>query len=507
MATSTLTGTLRVSQHDTLPYTPDFSVLRDLSRPSSSSHGTLLTSPEKPPRHVDVWTSFTSKFSLLPPEIARLVLKGIYAAQETLGDKETKTIQPTETFRYTIQVDPFGFLVCPSDSSGRGGYGTVYVGNYFSTKRTTLGEEIYTPTKPKPQARKVSNERSLRRGSIFSPAKEKVRGYIEEASPHKKDLFGGIHHTSVGAGRSYALMDAFPHHFGEIDWANLLRPAQYLIRMTGLVTQALSVIHKKGDVHRDVKESNVMVDEKTTAEPDSIKLIDYDTARGKFERRGYTTGTSEYLNPSSFGNAETTLINQRKRQGIQRPCDDMFAFFHMGIRMTLKLCKKLIPTSDTETRLAITSLYTPQFLTPEVGDLFSDDELKEIGLKYSRHHVYYTHTMFPQKVAVLPSAEIYRDTLPKILKKLPLPSSAQTILWSYVSYCIEHKFASDESRDSALMADYALKQLLNTPVVDVKDEPSAVETMRKKRRIEEESPKTLPPQSTFNQAKNRQRTF
>jgi len=507
MATSTLTGTLRVSQQDTLPYTPVAPASTTTSQVHTVPQGTLLTSPEKPPRHVDVWTSFTSEFPLLPPEIARLILKGIYAAQETLGDKETKTIHPTETFRHTIQVDPFGFLVCQSDSSGRGGYGTVYVGNYFSTMRKTLGQEVYTPSKPKPQARKVSNDRSLRTGSLFSPAKEKVRKYIADASPHKKGLFGPIHHTSTGQGLSYALMDPFSHHFGEIDWANLPHPAQYLIRMTGLVTQALSVIHRKGDVHRDVKESNVMVDEKTTDEPDTIKLIDYDTARSQFLRRGYTCGTSEYLNPRSFGNAENTLINQRKRQGIQRPGDDMFAFFHMGIRMTLKLCKKLIPPTDTETRQAITSLYKPQFLTPKSDHVFSDDELKEIGQKYIEHHVYYTHTMFPQKVAVLPSAEIYRGILPKILGKLPLPSSTQTLLWSYVSYCIEQKFASDESRDSALLADNALKQLLNTTVVDVQDESSAVERMGKKRRVEEDLPKTLPPPSTRNRAKDRQNTF
>lgn len=507
MATSTLTGTLRVSQQDTLPYTPLAIGFQNASSTTSSSTGTLPTSPEKPPRHVDVWTSFTTEFPSLPPEIARLILKGIYAAQKNLGDKETKTIQPTETFRYTIQVDPFGFLVCPNDSSGKGGHGTVYVGNYFSTVRKTLGQKVYTPSKPKLQARKVSNKRNFTARSLFSPAKEKVRKYIAEASPNKKALFGTIHHTSTGQGFSYALMDAFPHHFGQIDWANLPSPAQYLIRMTGLVTQALSVVHKKGEVHRDVKEPNIMVDQKKSDEPDTIKLIDYDTARAQFEKVGATTGTPGYLNPSSFGNAKTTLINQRKRLGVQRPCDDMFAFFHMSIRITLKLCEKLLPPTDTETCQAITSLYTPQYLTPKSGHVFSDDELKEIGQKYSEHHVYYTYTMFTQKVAILPSAEIYKGILPKILGKLPLPSSTQTLLWSYVSYCIEQKFASDDSRHSALLADNALKQLLNTTVVDVKDESSAEERMSKKRRVEEDLPKTLPHPSTRNRAKDRQTTF
>ncbi|WP_420421343.1 protein kinase domain-containing protein [Simkania sp.] len=288
------------------------------------------------------------------------------------------------------------------------------------------------------------------------------------------------------------MMKAYSHNFGEIDWANISNPTQYLIRMTGLVTQALSVVHSVGDVHRDVKEGNVMVDEKETDSPDSIKLIDYDTVKPSSSEPVYIMATVEYLNPSSFGNTQETLINQRSRRGLQRPCDDMFAFFHMGIRMTLQLCKELIPKTDRAAHQDIQALYEPTILNPEDGLIFSDMELKELGEKYAKHHIYYTHSMFPQSVAILPSAEIYMQTLPKILVKLPLLDASQQLLEEYVTYCIDQKFSSDIKRHGATTANLALQRILTPPV-----EASDNRNVLKRRRIQEESPKTLPPISPF----------
>ncbi|MCB1076146.1 MAG: hypothetical protein KDK59_11560, partial [Simkania sp.] len=398
-------------------------------------------SPQKPQRHVDVWTSFTSKFPLLPPLVAKNILSGVYQAQKNLIAKQTVEILPTEIFPYKIFVDPFGFQVCPCTTNS-GGNGTVWTGNYFSTERVTVGAVDLTPTKPEAKARKVSAGRSLVPQCQFSPAKKKVTTYIEH-SPTKKNLFGPIHRTSTGKGFSYALMDAYSHHFGQIDWGNILDPTQYLIRMTGLVTQALSVIHAKGDVHGDVKEGNVMVDNKKTDQVDEIKLIDYDTANGASFQPVFVIGTPEFMNQGSFGAASETLIYQAQRKGLRRPCDDMFAFFHMGIRMTLQLCTALIPPSNQEIHQAIQTLYEPIFITPATGMIFSQKELAEIGEKYARHHIYFTHRMHPQKVAILPTAETYQEVLPRILSKLPIPEASQQLLKNYVFYCIRQKFASD----------------------------------------------------------------
>ncbi|MCB1074732.1 MAG: hypothetical protein KDK59_04280 [Simkania sp.] len=498
MSTSPCTPTLPVNQSGFLPR-PDFSRL-----PSNNSfdQGASALSPQKPQRHVDVWTSFTSKFPLLHPRVAQNILNGVYRAQQNLTLKQTVEILPTEIFPYKIFIDPFGFQVCPCTTNS-GGNGTVWTGDYFSTERVTVGAVDLTPTKPETKARKVSAGRSLVPQCQFSPAKKKVESYIGHSTPTKKNHFGPIHHTSKGRGFSYALMDAYSHNFGEIDWKHTPQPIQYLIRMTGLVTQALSVIHAKGDVHGDVKEGNVMVDNKNPDKPDGIKLIDYDTANKSSSQPVFTIGTPEFLNQSSFGTAAETLIHQARRKGLRRPCDDMFAFFHMGIRMTLQLCTALIPQSDQKTHQDIQVLYKPTLISPATGTMFSEQQLTEIGEKYAKHHIYFTHTIFPQKVAILPSKEIYQEVLPKILAQLPIPEASQQLLKNYVFYCIRQKFALDSLREDASTSNLTL-QSMQPPHVQVEVEAPNQERPIKKRRIEEEECKNLSPIPSFTTLKNPQ---
>ncbi|WP_420421342.1 hypothetical protein [Simkania sp.] len=192
MSTLPLSQTLPSTLPNTLPV-PDFSG----TYLSSTIQAPSTLSPEKPDRHVDVWTSFTSKFPDLPPLVAQGILNGVYQAQAELSKKQTVEILPTEMFPYKIFVDPTGFQVCPNTTSS-GGSGTVWIGDYFSTARITIGTVQHTPTKQQLTARKVSVERSLTQKNKFSPAAKAVRKYIEQATPTKKELFAATDSTSKG---------------------------------------------------------------------------------------------------------------------------------------------------------------------------------------------------------------------------------------------------------------------------------------------------------------------
>ena len=78
-------------------------------------------------------------------------------------------------------------------------------------------------------------------------------------------------------------------------------PAPEVARIGGRVAEALSVAHKHGVVHRDVKPHNVMIGADGT-----IKLLDFGIARGAgIDLRTITTsgtmvGTPEYMSPEQF---------------------------------------------------------------------------------------------------------------------------------------------------------------------------------------------------------------
>ena len=67
------------------------------------------------------------------------------------------------------------------------------------------------------------------------------------------------------------------------------------------ILKGLSVLHKNGIIHRDMKPKNVMMDEK-------VKLIDFHIARvfyGEKERDTMLKGTKGYASPEQFGYRQT----------------------------------------------------------------------------------------------------------------------------------------------------------------------------------------------------------
>ena len=73
-------------------------------------------------------------------------------------------------------------------------------------------------------------------------------------------------------------------------------PLHQAVRMTGQVASALDAIHAHGLVHRDVKSSNIMIDEEGSA-----SLTDFGLAKGKdystLTKPGQIVGTLDYLAP------------------------------------------------------------------------------------------------------------------------------------------------------------------------------------------------------------------
>lgn len=422
---------------------------RTLPRP------TLPPSPIKPARHEAVLAAFIDQYNL-PPDVAGSILKAVYLAQSTLGPKETETILPTETFPNFIAIDSRGFHIYTPNSSS-GGNGSVFVGPFIATQRTTMGGEEFSPSKPKQVARKVSHRESK---VGYSPVKRQVDALREAVSPSKKELIAPIYSTSQDrAGRKHMIMPAFSHNFEGINWTEIENPVHYLMTKVRLVAHALSGLHKLNKVHRDVKSANVM-DGKLCA------LIDFDTLQDTFEEMGFTTGTPDYLNPRSFGSPEETLKNQKLRRGLQRPCDDIFALYHMGITLALKLCSQLIPKSEGEAHQLIKQLMKPKVYAPPRGNLeFTDTQLETLGKKHPyQAHFYHgnRHRGTPARVAIFPDAYTYKAKFATIIGSLPLSEAEKTHLLIFLSYCAEQKFSPDDTRADAVCSSSEFTETLDS---------------------------------------------
>lgn len=409
----------------------------------------------KPARHEAILAAFIDQYNL-PSEVATSILKAVYLAQSTLGPKETNTIPPTETFRNFIAVESRGFHIY-APSSSNGGNGSVFVGPFIATERTTMGNEEFSPSKPKQVARKVSHRESK---IGYSPVKRQVDALREAVSPSKKELIAPIYSTSQDqAGRKHMIMPAFSHNYEGINWTEIVNPAHYLMTKVRLVADALSGLHKLNKVHRDVKGANVM-------DGELCALIDFDTLQDTFEEMDFTTGTPDHLNPRSFGSLEETLKNQRLRQGLQRPCDDMFALYHMGIQLALNLCAQLIPESEREAHQLIKQLKRPKVYKPPLGNLvFIQTQLEGLGKQYPyQAHFFHGNRRngTPERVAIYPDADTYKTKFATIVASLPLSEAEKTHLLTFVSYCAEQKFLPDNVRADAVSASTELAQTLDS---------------------------------------------
>jgi len=116
-------------------------------------------------------------------------------------------------------------------------------------------------------------------------------------------------------GRSYLAVAFVPGRTLEARLADEdAMPIAEIVRIVAHVGAALDALHEAGIVHRDVKPSNIMLDERGSA-----FLTDFGLAKGRaytvLTRPGMVMGTLDYLAPEVFRGGEATPASDRYALG------------------------------------------------------------------------------------------------------------------------------------------------------------------------------------------------
>jgi len=195
-----------------------------------------------------------------------------------------------------------------------------------------------------------------------------------------------------------------------------------------------------------------------------VSIIDLDEAVTTFTTPQFTTGTPSYLNPRSFGSAEDSLVNQSRRSGVQRPCDDMYATGVTGLNCSILLLLELIPNTKGTASLIqnIKSLgYTVK--TPNGGrQLFTKSELQQIGCDNPYRAFFCGGVRSQAKVGIYPPIVRAKETVASIFESpiIYLSISEQDRLKAFMLFCLDLQGDSDIARLDAKAARSELAELL-----------------------------------------------
>lgn len=438
-----------------------------------------------PDRHIEILARFCELFPDVDSTLAESLLKTVYVTHDRLSAGVTERIEGSDLFPHVILVDRQYFQVL-TGNVGAGGNGAIVKG--YVIPFDTAPHIEASPSKPS-QVRVRKTSHSVRAPS-FSPVKRVTGNIHAQMTPTKKTGFARYLDTSRSAnGNPMALM---PYYDGKNFAQTVFKDASDLITSFGLTARVLSGIHAQNKVHRDFKGLNVMHTDSgpVVVDPDGIKAT-YTTA-------AHTHGTPEFLNPRAFGSTSETLINQKNRWGLQRPCDDMYAFAVTGLNTLRRHLTRIVPKSETDVHTAINQL-RPRYYTPRNGKLqFSDEYLKAYGEKFGYRAFFWERTrhqktgkIMPERIGVYPSLEEYRVLIDSIFLNALISIDEAKLLEDFANLCVTIKHQSDEDRYDGLTAQQKCTEILSQKESSTSTATASSPIINRKRKRNNLEPQSL----------------
>jgi serine/threonine protein kinase len=352
--------------------------------------------------------------------IAKQLAEQIFEKQQTL--------QRGEAVKFKASVAVPGVIIvtkerihCLVKKIGEGTYSCVFAATVIPTARHRAHHIYFSPGKPQTTALKVTKRAAP--ASTFTPEKENLRAVAQQAS-EGLDAFLDTFKDAKGIG--YSLNVRFDTDLSHATFQVGMQPLQSMVKVLLDCAKGIKIFHDAGWIHRDIKGGNLLAsfpssDKPTLTEQNSDSsteevseakgaVTDFGLLQKQKARSHRTSGTPHYLDPTMFGDLEMTLINQKKRVGIQTKEGDIFA---LGITIFIDALRKFLihayqsngKSADKVTALSL-ALKEKTITGP-----FSDEDLRNWGRISNYRIMHSSNIAGDEKLIQYPPLDFLQQTL------------------------------------------------------------------------------------------------
>lgn len=284
----------------------------------SNSQKTEITSTTQDSEGMSSFEKITNIFaSIFSMNInsAKALTNQIFEIQKNLTDNELSIIPISENTPIEIIVTK-RLAFCLLNVIGKGSHSNVYEVKTIASSRLEFNGTTLSPSKPHAFAVKKSKHVNV----SYSPEKRDVDN---ATGSRKEGIDFALETFKELGGYAISIHHKYENSVSHTSFSEMPNPVFAVLNVFICIADALNNFHKKGFIHRDIKGANLLV--QTIGNHQIGVITDFGSLAKEEEKTHFTQGTPEYLDPQMFGDAETTLVNQRLRKGLQTKEGDIFS--------------------------------------------------------------------------------------------------------------------------------------------------------------------------------------
>ena len=327
------------------------------------------------------------------------------ASQDHISENTAQLIEETDAIPHQLVVSRNAiFPIKYENLIGRGSYSKVYKVSMIATYPHQLGDTQLKAGEIAIIALKISSNYNTT--PSYSPEKKMLQNFL---TPQKRGIDNHLITFKIPSFTAYSVHQLFDASIDKFQFDKCRVPIKTMLFVLISAIQGLSALHNKNGVHKDIKGGNILA---LVREDEIVKgaITDWSFLAYKDNKIHRTIGTPEYLDPEMFGSPQDTLLNQKKRLGLQTKEGDIFA---LGITIIIDVLFQFITNISEKSNNKKNIHQIIEEIRPKsIFGPFTNEKLKEYGETYP-YRVMYRHatSLQEEKIILYPPLEEVKNSL------------------------------------------------------------------------------------------------